>query len=91
MQCLGAAVAIAAPSVPAWDEGFAGGTDVGGLLEAMLHPTKGFGKFLTVLLSLSVAGNIAATFYSISINIQVFVPWLVRVPRYVFSILATAM
>ncbi|KAG6914718.1 hypothetical protein DXG01_015748, partial [Tephrocybe rancida] len=89
LQCLGAAVAVAAPSVPDWDAGYAGG-NVGGLLEAMLHPTKGFGKFLTVLLSLSVAGNLAATFYSFSLNIQVFVPLFVIVPRYVFSILATA-
>ena len=64
---------------------------MGGLLEAMLHPTKGFGKFLTVLLSLSVAGNIAPTFYSVSLNVQVFIPALYVVPRYVFSILAIAM
>jgi hypothetical protein len=57
----------------------------------MLQPTKGFGKFLTVLLSLSVAGNIAATFYSISLNVQILVPPLVFVPRYVFSLIATAM
>jgi hypothetical protein len=56
----------------------------------MLRPTGNFGKFLTVLLSLSVTGNIAATFYSVSLNIQVFIPWLVIVPRYVFSLLATA-
>lgn len=90
LQCLGAAVVVNVPFVPAWEEGYAGGTDVGGLLEAMLHPTKGFGKFLTVLLSLSVAGNIAATFYSISLNVQIFIPFLVIVPRYVFSIVATA-
>ncbi|RXW19399.1 hypothetical protein EST38_g6456 [Candolleomyces aberdarensis] len=89
LQCLGAAVVVATPSVPEWEQGYTGG-NVGGLLEAMLHPARGFGKFLTVLLSLSVAGNIASTFYSISINVQVFIPWLVVVPRYVFSILATA-
>ena len=81
---------VAAPSVPEWELGYRGG-NVGGLLEAMLHPTKGFGKFLTVLLSLSVVGNNAGCFYSISINLQVFIPWLVVVPRYVFSIIATAM
>ncbi|KAF8872734.1 NCS cytosine-purine permease [Infundibulicybe gibba] len=64
--------------------------NVGGLLEAMLQPTGNFGKFLTVLLSLSVAGNIAATLYSVSLNIQVFIPPLVAVPRYFFSILAAA-
>lgn len=90
MQCLGAAVVLAAPSVPDWETGYTGG-NVGGLLEATLHPVGGFGRFLTILLSLSVAANIAATFYSISINMQVFIPALVVVPRYFFSIVATAM
>ncbi|EDR02133.1 cytosine-purine permease [Laccaria bicolor S238N-H82] len=89
LQCLGAAVVIASPSIPAWEQGYAGG-NIGGLLEAMVRPTGGFGKFLAVLLSLSVAGNIAATFYSISLNIQIFIPPLVVVPRYVFSLVATA-
>ncbi|KAG7446742.1 uncharacterized protein BT62DRAFT_986678 [Guyanagaster necrorhizus] len=89
LQCLGAAVTASASFVPAWDEGYAGG-NVGGLLEAMLQPAGNFGKFLTVLLSLSVAGNIAPTFYSMCLNIQVFIPVLYVVPRYVFSILATA-
>ncbi|KAG5636249.1 hypothetical protein H0H81_008652 [Sphagnurus paluster] len=86
---LGAAVATVASTVPEWKAGYAG-ENVGGLLEAMLHPAKGLGKFLTVLLSLSVAGNIAATFYSITLNIQVFIPPLILVPRYVFSLVATA-
>ncbi|KAH6900976.1 purine-cytosine permease [Coprinopsis sp. MPI-PUGE-AT-0042] len=88
IQSLGAAVVVAVPGVPEWTEGYAGG-NIGGLLEAMLHPVGGFGKFLTVLLSLSAAGNIAGTLYSVSINFQVFVPWLVAVPRYLLSILAT--
>jgi len=67
------------------------GGNVGGLLEAMLHPVGNFGKFLTVLLSLSVAPNIAASFYSVSLNMQVVIPILVVVPRYVFSIVVTAM
>lgn len=90
LQCLGAAIAVAASSVPVWEQGYAGG-NVGGLLEAMLCPVGNFGKFLTVLLSLSVAGNNAATMYSMSINLQVIVPIVVSVPRYVFSVVATAM
>jgi hypothetical protein len=82
--------AVAAPSVPAWNDGYAGG-NIGGLLEAVLQPVKGFGKLLTVLLSLSVTGNIAASLYSASINVQVFIPPLVNVPRYIFSIVTTAM
>ena len=90
LQILGAAVAIASTYVMSWGDGYDGG-NVGGLLAAMLSPTKGFGKFLTFLLSLSTAGNIAATFYSISINLQVLMPFLVVVPRYAFSIVAMAM
>jgi purine-cytosine permease-like protein len=90
LQCLGAAVTVAIPSVSAWEQGYAGG-NVGGLLEAILHPLGKFGKFLTVLLSLSVAGNNVATFYSMSINLLVFMPILAAVPRYVFSFVATAM
>ena len=90
LQALGAAVAIASTYVPSWADGYQGG-NVGGLLAATLSPAGGFGKFLTVLLSLSVTGNIAASFYSISINLQVLAPSFVLVPRYVFSIVATAM
>lgn len=82
-------MAISVPLVPAWETGYANG-NVGGLLEAMLRPTGNFGKFLTVLLSLGVAGNMAPTLYSISLNIQVFIPWLVIVPRYFCSLLAAA-
>ena len=39
-----------------------------------------------VLLSLSVA----ITFYAISINLQAFIPILVSVPRYMFSVVAIA-
>ncbi|KAE9406854.1 hypothetical protein BT96DRAFT_987122 [Gymnopus androsaceus JB14] len=62
-----AAVAAAASAVPAWEQGY-NNSNVGGQLEAMLSPVGDFGKFLTVLLSLSIA----------------------VVPRYVFSIVATA-
>ncbi|KAL0579277.1 hypothetical protein V5O48_002731 [Marasmius crinis-equi] len=87
VQCLGAAVAAAAPTVPSWESHT--GT-VGDLVLAMLGPVGNFGKFLTVLLALSATANITTTFYSISLNIQVFIPKLVVVPRYVFSIVAIA-
>ncbi|TFK47512.1 NCS cytosine-purine permease [Heliocybe sulcata] len=89
IQCFGAAVANVAALIPAWEAGYADG-NVGGLLQAMLEPTGGFGKFLTVLLSLSVTANMAMTMYSFCLNVQVFVPFLVVLPRYIFSLLATA-
>ncbi|KAF9268967.1 NCS cytosine-purine permease [Marasmius fiardii PR-910] len=87
VQCLGAAVAGTTPSVPSWETH--SGT-VGDLVLAMLNPVGNFGKFLTVLLALSTTANIATTFYSISLNIQVFLPKLLVVPRYIFSFVATA-
>ncbi|KAF7360437.1 NCS cytosine-purine permease [Mycena venus] len=89
MQCFGALIGACLVSVPAWEAGNDSG-GVGGVLDAMLSPAKGFGKFLTVLLALSVTGNVAATLYSISLNLQLLMPVLVVVPRYVFPILATA-
>ncbi|KAF7318933.1 NCS cytosine-purine permease [Mycena chlorophos] len=89
LQSFGALIGACLTSVPSWETGYVSG-DVGGILEAMLSPAKGFGKFLTVLLALSVMGNVAATFYSISLNLQILIPVLVVVPRYVFSILVTA-
>lgn len=57
----------------------------------MLQPTGKFGQFLTVLLALSVTGNIAVSMYAFCLNFQVFVPVLAAVPRYVFSLVVTAM
>ncbi|KAL1945935.1 hypothetical protein VTO73DRAFT_1937 [Trametes versicolor] len=89
IQCLGAAVAVSVPFVPEWEAGYANG-NVGGLIAAMLRPTGNFGKFLTVLMALSVTANIAPTLYSFSLSFHVFVPPLAVVPRYMFSLLATA-
>lgn len=90
LECLGAAAVMAAPNVPSWNDGYGTAGNIGGLLDAMLSPVGGFGKFLTVMLSLSVTANIACTLYSICFNFQVLVPSFSRVPRYVFSIVGTA-
>ncbi|KAI9568089.1 permease for cytosine/purines, uracil, thiamine, allantoin-domain-containing protein [Boletus coccyginus] len=89
LECLGAAAALAAPSVDSWNTGYGDG-NVGGLLEAMLSPVGNFGKFLTVMLSLSVTANIACTLYSMCFNFQALVPALAKAPRYVFSVVGMA-
>ncbi|KAI0289622.1 cytosine-purine permease [Russula brevipes] len=89
LQCLGAAAAISASSVPAWEAGYAGG-NVGGLISAMLHPSGKVGKVLMALLSLSVTANNAPTIYSMCMGFQTLIPPLVAVPRYVFSVVTTA-
>ena len=90
LQCLGAAAAISAPSVPHWKAAYADG-NVCGLLTAMLSPVGGFGKALVVLLSLSVTATNAPAMYSMCMAIQTLVPSLAAVPRYVFSVFGTVM
>lgn len=89
MQCLGAACAVAAPTVPSWAAAFEG-DNIGGLLAEMLSPVGTFGKVLVVLLAINLTSNIAATFYSITLNFQILVPHLVVLPRYLLSLAATA-
>ncbi|KAK4495603.1 hypothetical protein PRZ48_012871 [Zasmidium cellare] len=89
LMILGAAIGGAVPPNPTWQAGY-DATSAGGILAAMLEPAGGFGKFLVVLLSLSILGNISATMYSISLNFQLLVPWLARIPRAVFCIIITA-
>ncbi|KJZ73449.1 hypothetical protein HIM_07243 [Hirsutella minnesotensis 3608] len=89
LMTLGAALANAIPNNADWKERYDRNL-VGGALAGMLAPAGGFGKFVVVLLCLSLLGNTCGTFYAITLNFQTMVPWLVRVPRYVFSIVVTA-
>lgn len=89
LMILGAAMGGVIPNVPAWQEGYESNA-AGGILSAMLRPTGGFGRFVTVVLAFSMLGNIAATMYSITLNLQMIIPWLIRVPRGIFSIIITA-
>ncbi|KAI0836240.1 permease for cytosine/purines, uracil, thiamine, allantoin-domain-containing protein [Hypoxylon sp. FL0890] len=89
LMVLGAAIGGAITSIPEWQEGY-NETQVGGVLAAMLARAGGFGKFVVVVLSLTLLGNIAATMYSITLNFQILIPQLVVIPRYMFSIVVTA-
>ena len=57
-------------------------------MSEMLAPAGGFGKFVLVLLALSVIGNIAVSMYSVALNLQMLLPFFARLHRFVF-ILAT--
>lgn len=54
----------------------------------MLAPAGGFGRFVLVMLALSVIGNVAISMYSVALNMQMLLPCFARAPRFVF-ILAT--
>ncbi|KAF1844622.1 uncharacterized protein K460DRAFT_376280 [Cucurbitaria berberidis CBS 394.84] len=88
LMTLGAAMGGATPNIPEWQAGYDSNA-ASGVLAAMLHPAGGFGRFVTVILAFSLLGNLAATMYSVTLNLQMFIPWLFRVPRVFFSILIT--
>ncbi|CAL1708619.1 unnamed protein product [Somion occarium] len=81
---LGAAFAASANNVPAWNAGFDNGNNVGGLMNAVLAPLGGFGKFLTVLVALSVPSACAPTMYSFGMSFMTIGSVFAKVPRYVF-------
>lgn len=88
---VGAAFSISAQDIPSWDSAYS--QSIGSLFDLILSGPGGvgnFGKFITVLLALSIVGNIAPTMYSFSVSIMVFLPFLNKVPRFIFPFIATA-
>ena len=89
LMCLGAAIGGAVGSVPEWTAAFSAHS-TGGVVNEMLTSAGGFGRFVAVVLAFSVLGNMAGSMYSISVQFQILLPVLARVPRFVFSIIITA-
>jgi purine-cytosine permease-like protein len=89
LMILGAAVAGAIPNNPEWQDAF-DNYSVGGVLAAMLSSAGNFGKFIVVVLALTLLGNTCGTFYAITLNFQTLAPWLFKVPRYLFAVVITA-
>ncbi|KAH7355944.1 purine-cytosine permease FCY21 [Pyrenochaeta sp. MPI-SDFR-AT-0127] len=88
LMTLGAAMGGATPNIPEWKAGYDSNA-ASGVLAAMMHSAGGFGRFVTVILAFSMLGNLSATMYSVTLNLQMFIPWLFRVPRVLFSIIIT--
>lgn len=89
LMTLGAAMGGATANIPEWQIGYETNA-ASGVLAAMLQPAGGFGRFVTVILGFSMLGNLSATMYSITLNLQMLVHWLFRIPRFIFSIVIAA-
>ncbi|KAL4068575.1 hypothetical protein V8B97DRAFT_1973479 [Scleroderma yunnanense] len=87
---LGAAFAAAAPTVPAWNIGFQNNSSVGGLVNSVLMPVGGFGKFLTVLVALSIPSACAPSMYTFSTSFMAVAGWFTLVPRWVYILISEA-
>ncbi|KAH7341411.1 cytosine-purine permease [Rhizoctonia solani] len=64
--------------------------NVGGLLDEVMRPAGGFGKFCIVLLALSCIAASSQCMYSFCVSFQCIAPFFARIPRYIYSIVAIA-
>jgi purine-cytosine permease-like protein len=86
---LGAAIGGATPNVESWQTAW-DSYGIGGVLAEMLRPAGGFGKFVLVILALSVIGNTVLSNYSVGLNLQMLLPIFAKVPRVIFIIITMA-
>lgn len=89
LMTLGAAIQGAVAANAAWADAYAA-NQVGGVLGAMLAPAGGLGRLLLAVLAFTLLGNMASTWYSAALNLQMLVPARARVPRAVFAVVLTA-
>ncbi|RDW91687.1 putative purine-cytosine permease FCY2 [Coleophoma crateriformis] len=88
LMTLGAAIGATVSVTPSWSDAY-NLNSIGGVMSAMLEPAGGFGKFVTLILALSVISNTAPSVYSLSLNFQVLAPGLYRIPRIIHVIIST--
>ncbi|KAI1459888.1 permease for cytosine/purines, uracil, thiamine, allantoin-domain-containing protein [Annulohypoxylon moriforme] len=90
LMVLGAAIGGAVFTIPSWTTAYKTG-GIGAVIGTILITRLGdFGRFILVVLGLSVLGTCGRDIYSVSFNLTAVAPVLRRVPRIVLSVLATA-
>lgn len=87
IQIFGAIVALAAQAIPEWSD--ASLISVPNLIFTLVGAGNA-GRFVMVLMALSVTANTAPTIYSCGLSAMVVLPFLVRIPRYFLAIAVTA-
>ncbi|KAI9802252.1 MAG: hypothetical protein M1825_002973 [Sarcosagium campestre] len=88
-EMLGAAVATATVSTPAYLEAY-NESHIGGLLGAVMFPPLGrFGQFCLVILALSIIANNCPNIYSVSLSLQILARQSQMIPRFVWTFIAT--
>lgn len=90
VQGLGAVFAAGAYVVPSWQAGLGPNSNIGGLTAAVLSPVGGFGKFLVVLLVLTIPSATNPTMYTVCTSFMAISPVFAKLPRFVIALLAVA-
>ncbi|KAI1372398.1 permease for cytosine/purines, uracil, thiamine, allantoin-domain-containing protein [Hypoxylon crocopeplum] len=89
LMIFGAAIGGAVYSYPGWLLAYKTG-GIGNVIGYILISRLGnFGRFVLVILGLSVVGTCGRDIYSVSFNLTAVLPILRRVPRIVLSVIAT--
>ena len=88
-EILGAAFMTAVAADPAIATAY-DNNGIGGLMGEALRPLHGFGKFLLVLSALSIIGSNIINMYSLAFNCQNFHPIMLKVPRFIWTVLGSA-
>ncbi|KAJ5682704.1 hypothetical protein N7462_005869 [Penicillium macrosclerotiorum] len=81
MMILGAAIGGAIPAIPSWTAAYEQGSLGGVLGEILISRLGGFGRFILIILGLSIVTTAARDMYSMSLFTVAVVPWLGRIPR----------
>ncbi|KAF3167091.1 purine-cytosine permease [Orbilia oligospora] len=89
-EILGAAIYMGTYSSEVYKTGYETGK-IGGLFGAVLvtNSLGNFGNFCLIILALSIIGNNCPNIYSIGLSVQVLSTKLQRVPRFVWTFIAT--
>ncbi|GAA5991674.1 hypothetical protein JCM10908_001087 [Rhodotorula pacifica] len=88
VQSLGALMMSTFEAKTTWGDRYETG-GLGGLLGAGLSPLGGFGKFLLVVLALSIVTNNIPNVYSFALTVQSFHKSFQRIPRFFLCIVCT--
>ncbi|KAL7005249.1 Purine-cytosine permease fcy21 [Cystobasidiomycetes sp. EMM_F5] len=90
LEIMGAAAMTCLKIKPTWAAARAE-WGIGGLLAApLIEPLGGFGRFLVVILGLSIIGNNIPNIYSFALTAQVLGKYIQAIPRPLLTLFATA-
>ncbi|GAA6000547.1 uncharacterized protein JCM10292_000478 [Rhodotorula paludigena] len=92
IECLGALMMSTFKNKPTWGESYESqGESLGALLAApLVGPMGGFGRFLLVILALSIVANNIPNVYSFALTFQSFGRYAQAIPRFFLCIVCTA-
>ena len=88
LMVLGAAIGGAISQIPSWEAAYEAGGMGGVVGEILIERLGNFGRFVLILLGISVFGVACRDIYTISISLPAIIPPLRHVPRVLLAIVA---